>query len=207
MKKIFEEIIGRLPFEVLILAAVAYFGYEYYAFHYEDGSELKVKEAQVVTLKEQNAVLDKKVKDGEAFYRSLDQKKVLIREYAKRLDEAKATLSEGMDTPQLMKSVITEAKKSGLTVVSLKPTENVTKEHYVEQHLEFKFKGAFVQLLILLDRLANLKQIVQPDAIDLKPLSANPGSRFVTLDGKLDLKTFRYQETAADEIGKKKEGT
>lgn len=206
MNKLLKEIFGRLPLELILVFGVAYFGYDYYTFHYDPSSELLQKEAQLVTAKAENEVLKAKVKEGEIFFSTLDQKKIAIREYARRLDQAKASLPDTVDMPQLMKSVITEAKRAGITVVSLKPSGGTTHENYIEQKLELKFKGSYVQMLVLLDHLSVLKQIVHPDDIALKPQQNATGGRIIILEGQMDLKTFTYKATSADDIAKGSRG-
>ena len=113
----------------------------------------------------------------------------------------KEGLAERADVPAFMKMVITEAKKVGLIVVSLKPGLTTDKEYYSETKFSLNFRGAFVQLASFIDRLTNVAEIVKLDDFSMRPFGSSH-ERFVTLDAYVELKTFKYLGSSADTLGK-----
>src|SRR5262245_25158694 len=123
-----KEILDKIPFEVILAIFVAYTAFDLYSFTSADDSPLVMKVREIETAKQQNQALAKKLKEAEEFYRSLEAKKVQLRELAQRLDEMKATLTEDLDVAAFLKVTTTEAKKTGLSLQSLKPADSVKKE-------------------------------------------------------------------------------
>lgn len=199
-----EEIsaqINRIPFSILLIGAIAYFGYDYYTFDYDPGSPKNLKIAENRALKENNLKLGIKIKENTEFLQTLEQKKQYLRGLARELQEAKVTFSDTSDTPGFMKMVAIEAKKLNLSVLGLKPKPLVPGQYYAEMPFEMKFQGVFVQLVAFLNRLSNLNRIIQPDSIRIKVVGGNT-TRFVLLDGEIELKIFKYVGSKEDEIGK-----
>jgi hypothetical protein len=63
------------------------------------------------------------------------------------------------------------------------------------------FRGVYLQLLVFLERLANLERIVRTENITMHPVSSQKAA-YVELEGKLELKTYKYQGSKADDLVK-----
>ena len=192
--------LGRIPTVPLLLAFLFYYiGYGYYSFMGAEDSPLTSKKKQVVAAKEENGRIKEKIKKANEFSKSLEAKKSEIQGLVQELNGMKATLSESFDVPEFMKMIITEAKKTGLVVLALKPTSQGKKEYYSESAFELSFKGAYVQLLVFLDRLAQAQKVIRTDHLVIKP-KGSPYARYVELEGTVQIKGFSYLGTKADEI-------
>ena len=76
-----------------------------------------------------------KVKEeAEEFYKSLNVKREQIRIQADQLSEKKAIISEEVDVPAFIKMLVTEAKRVGLSVYSIKPAKENKEQFYIEQN-------------------------------------------------------------------------
>jgi len=51
------------------------------------------------------------------------------------------------------------------------------------------------------NRLSNLQRIVRIESVDMKPVSS-AASKYVELEGSLEVKTFSYVGSKADQVGK-----
>jgi type IV pilus assembly protein PilO len=198
-----KEILSRIPIGTLALLYAGYLGYDYWSFTHDESSPLLQKQSQIESAKTDNAKLQVKVKQGQDFLKSLEAKKAELRKLAGDLEAMKGTLPEALDVPEFMKTTLTEARKVGLTVVSLKPTEGKNFEFYAEQPFEFAFRGVYVQLMVFLERMANIQRIARVDDFDIKPLS--PGaSRYVELEGTVNIRAYRYLNSKADELARER---
>lgn len=193
-------IIEKIPLSVLLLAYVAYLGNDYHTFLTDPMSDLNQKKSQVEVEKKEIAKLEASVKAANDFLKALEGRKVALRKLAQELQETRASLTDTLDVPEFMKMILAEARRVSLTVTALKPGDESKKEFYVQQSFDLGFRGAYVQLLAFLDRLANLQKIVRVDQFDMKPGGRIAG-KYVELEGKLTLRAFRYQGSKADEIG------
>jgi type IV pilus assembly protein PilO len=194
-----KAILSRVPFSLLLVLYLGYLGYSYHSFMTDADSPLILKQAEVAKSNQENVGLQAKLKAAQDFYRSLDAKRSEIRKLAKSLDELKGTVSAEVDVPAFTKMVHTEARKVGLEVVKMSPLTVASKEYYEEHPFELTFHGVYVQLLVFLDRLSKVQNIVRVDDFDIKPLGAST-TQFVTLNGVVKIKTFKYLGTKADEV-------
>lgn len=195
-----NEILEKIPFGVLLFVFLIYLGYDFYSFSNSPDSPLIEVKTRIDSAKEQKTKLELKLKQSNEFVKTLELKKAELRRLALELQDLKTTLSERLDVPSFMKMVITEAKKVGITVVSLNPNGSVNKEYYSEGTFILNFRGIFIQLLAFLDRLSNVTEIVRVENFSIKPRGTNR-VKFVELEGVVELKTYRYLGTKADSVG------
>ena len=194
-----KEILNKLPLTAILVVFLGWLAYDYHDFTNSPDSPLLQKQGNLESLKKSNQEAVTKIKEANEFFRALDVKKSELRALAQQLSEMKATLTEDLDVPNLIKGVITEARKVGLTVVSIKPTEAKKYEYYGEQAFELAFKGVYVQLLVFLERLSSFERIVRIDNIDMKRISSSVAT-YVELGGVIQLKAYRYLGSKADEV-------
>lgn len=201
MNEQLKTLLEKLPVVPLILVAGAYLGWDYYTFTTDPSSPLLTKQQQVVTVQQDTATTKAKVIKAEEFFRTLEARRSELRQLAIQLEEAKASISEQMDVSSFVKMVVAEANKVGMTVLGIRPTESHDEEYYTQQSFDLKFHGVFVQLVVFMERLANLERIIRVGEIHLKPISAQ-NNQYVELDGRLQLNTYRYRGSKADELTK-----
>lgn len=204
-----KDLISKLPIQLLMVAGALYFAYDYLQF---DGqlvaiagieSPLAPKQAQLVQVNGQVAEADKKLKVYQEFFNQLEKKRAEVRELAVKLEGLKATLNDTLDVPAFMEVVVTEAKRSGLTVQGLKPTEKIARDFYEEQVFELSFKGVYVQVMVFLSRLAQSRTLIRADDFQFHP-SGNATARYVPLEGTIKLRGFhsiRAATTATPKAG------
>jgi Tfp pilus assembly protein PilO len=196
-----KERLDRIPIAAIILVLGAYLAYDVYHFKNDPGSALLQKQVDLERIQGEAGSLRNRVQEVEAFRKSLDSKRLEVRSLAVELEQAKGTLTEDLDVPGFMKMVVAEAERSGLVVTSLKPGETASLEYVMQQTFELSFTGLFAQSLGFFDRLEKLKRIVQVHEFSLKTKSRSD-QKYVELEGTVQLRTYRYIGTKADEIGK-----
>jgi Tfp pilus assembly protein PilO len=193
------ELINRFIIPVVFLL-LAYVGYDTYTFFTDPAQPILTKQKEIDTANLNRTKLEKKLKEVNTFVESLEQKKVELRRLAQELQGMKETLSDRVDTANFMKMVLTESKKVGVTVLSLKPAGSVSKEYYTEQNFSFQYRGVFAQVVNFLERMTNVAEIVRVDNFNMKPVGVSKG-KLVQLEGTLELKTFTYLGSKADTLG------
>lgn len=206
MNEQIKALLQKIPAVPILLLYGAYLGYDYYTYTTDPQSPLIQKQQQVASIQGETAKVREKLKDAEKFFRSLEERKANLRKLALQLEEAKATLSEQMEVSSFLRMVNTEATKVGMTVIGLKPKDTHEEEYYVQQSFDLEFHGAFVQLVVFLERIANLERIIRVSDIKLKPMSG-ANDAYVLLDGGLRLNTYRYRGSKADDLGKESGST
>jgi Tfp pilus assembly protein PilO len=191
----------KVPFGLLSFVVAGYFGYQYYHFTQSADSELNLKKSEYEAGTKEIERLTLKAKEVESFKNTLETRKVQLRELFKRLDEMKSSISESVDNADFMNTVLTEAKKVGLNVVSFDRSNAKKEEYYTEHIYNLSFRGVYVQLLVFFERLATVQRLIRVDNFKLKPVSASNG-RYVELEGVVELKAYNYELSNADKLGK-----
>lgn len=119
---------------------------------------------------------------------------------SRQLQELRSGINEEVDIPGFMTLTVTEAKRVGLQVQSIRPESAIKHEFFSELPFSFQFRGVYLQLIVFLQRLANTQNIIRVDSFDLKPI-AESASKYVELAGTVQIKTFKYLGTKADQVG------
>lgn len=200
-REMLKERLEKFPITLLLVLFLGYLAYDYSVFMNDPASLLTAKKTELKGAKEINNKIQERVKQANEYVRNLEAKTAEIRRLAVELEGMKATLTESLDVPGFMKMAITEAKKVGLVVLGLKPTALNKSEYYVEQAFELNFRGVYVQLLVFLDRLSQAQKIVRVDNFSIKPKGGG-SSRYVELEGTVQIKTYYYLGSKADELGR-----
>jgi Tfp pilus assembly protein PilO len=196
-----KEILDKVPFTLIVAAYLGSVAYDYQQFNTDPGSPFVMKQSEVNAAKVSKAKLEGKLKEAVAFAKTLDAKRNELRGLAVELQSMKETISENLDVPSFMKMTITEAKKVGLNIQSLKPKGSQPKEFYSEELFQMTFKGVFVQLLAFLQRLSNVAELANVENFEMKSIGSKRG-RYVELEGMVEIKAYKYLGSKADSIGK-----
>jgi Tfp pilus assembly protein PilO len=195
------DILNKIPIMFLLVCLLAFFSYDYYNFINEPSSPLITKKAEIAAAKIVNAKLQVKVLELEKFAKQLEDKKVELRRLVEDFQRLGGALADRIDTPLFMKMVVTEAKKVGLRVESLKPKGSAEKDVYLETIFSFNYRGIFGQLLVFLQRLASTSEIIHIGDIEIKTSSSSSG-RFVEIKGDLEIRTYTYLPGKAEAMVK-----
>ena len=198
---VIKDLLEKIPVGLLAFVYLAYIGYQYYDFRSNPSSPYVEKMKVLTDAQELNKKSNLKLKEVQEFIKHLNDKKVELRELSKTLQDVKGSLPEYLDVPKFMKTVVTEAKRVGMTIMSLSPSGSENKEYYTEQNFKMEFRTAFVQYLAFLQRIANVNDIVRIENFEMSSVG-NARNKFVEISGKLEIKTYRYLASKADSLGK-----
>jgi Tfp pilus assembly protein PilO len=196
-----KEILNKIPVVLLLVAYLGNLGYDYYSFTNDSTSPLGDKKSQLEAAKTNNAQLKVKLNELQTFVKTLEAKKVALRNMVEEFQQVSGALSDHLDIPLFMKMVLTEARRAGLKVEGLKPKGITEKEFYQESGFDFTYRGVFVQLLRFLQRLALTTEIIRIEDLNMKPNSPASG-RFVEITGGLEIKTYSYSAAKVDALVK-----
>lgn len=188
---------------LLVFAVIGFLGKDFYEFLYDPGSPIVQNVAEVVRLEALVKTKKGKLTEAEIFTKNLDKKREELRELSKRLLDMKATLSETLDLPAIMKLLFNESQRIGIMLNSLTPKPSIKREYYIEQPFEVSFSGLYVQLLAFLDRISQSERVLRVDEFSVYPKGTSGiKSRFVDLQGTLLVKTYLYLGSKEDDLVK-----
>jgi len=199
------EALKRFPSLLLLAAWIGYLAYNVYEFEYSESGEAHRLQAQVKQADSELDGMRKKKKEGEAFLKSLDSKKEEIREQARKLAGYQGALSEAADIPNLIKILLTEARKLEIRVEKMEPGRKNQKEYYLEQEFRLNMKGNFQQIVLFMHRISQLQRILKVGNFSLKKSPISLSSRSVTLDAGISVNAYQYTVSKEDSLSKESE--
>lgn len=191
----------RIPAVPITVLVLGYLGYDHYGFENFEDSMYRQRRNQETALIAENKKLVQDIADAEEFFKRLEQKRAELRSLAQRLDDMRATLTEDLDVPALIKRLVTESRKVGLTVKSIRPAAAKMHQYYEEQGFDVSFSGVFVQLLVFLQSLATAERIIRIENLTASRTGSSV-AQYVQLDGKVQVKVYRYVGGREDDVAK-----
>lgn len=194
------EALKRFPSLLLLVGFIGYLAYSVYEFEYSETGEIQQMQGQIKQADTEIDGMRKKKKEGEAFLRSLDAKKEEIREQAKKLSGYQGALSEAADIPNLIKILLTEARKLEIRVDKMEPGRKTQKEFYLEQEFRLDVKGSFQQILLFMHRISQLQRILRVGNFSLRKSMISLSSRAVTLEAGISVNAYQYTVSKEDSL-------
>jgi type IV pilus assembly protein PilO len=117
-----------------------------------------------------------------------------LQEWDLKLKAAVAQLPDRKEIPDLLSSLSTKARESGLEILLFRPRAENFQEFYAEIPVDIVVRGGFFNAVTFFDEVGKLNRLVNIDNIDLK----NPkvGSEPVVLDISTLATTYRFLDDA-----------
>lgn len=150
-------------------------------FYMLDPSEVEMRTQNIEQLKGEMNTLRTKIQEAKDFELQFEDKKRRYAELVKELQKLQGALPKQFFLPDLLSDLLRESKQLEVEMVSIKPdAKETTGDLYNSWGFELELRGTFLQIFIFLDRLANLKRLVNVESVSL----ARAGEKFITLGGR-----------------------
>jgi type IV pilus assembly protein PilO len=121
-----------------------------------------------------------------------------LQEWEAKLKAAMAQLPDRKEIPDLLSSVSTKARESGLEILLFRPRAENFQEFYAEIPVDIVVRGGFFNAVTFFDEVGKLNRLVNIDNIDLKSPKVN-GDHVV-----LEISTLATAYRFLDEAERKK---
>jgi len=156
----------------------------YWSFIYSPmAAVLQEKTARLEDLEAQHAKKTKMVAQ-------LDSLRKEVKELDGRLKEALAQLPDQKEIPDLLSTVSSLGRESGLEILVFRQRAEVLQDFYAEVPVEMVMKGMYVQFTEFFDRVGKLNRIVNVKDISMKSPQISDGR--VLLSTSCTAVTFRF---------------
>lgn len=167
----------------------------YFFFGYSPNTKtIKKLEREKVSIEQQLAEVRARASD-------LEKHKQDMKETGIKFQQASLLLPQTKEIPSLLTNISSLGTKSGLDMISFQPGGEVSKEFYAEIPISISIRGPYHNVGNFLYQVSNLDRIVSVADIGLDSPLLQDGE--IILRGRLNLVTYKFIETAADEEKKK----
>ena len=173
--KVLSDKLQWLHVFLLVGAASAFF---YFMF---DRSELDAKRQSVVVAQNEINTLDRKVQEAREFEKQVDVKRKRLTTMTKDLVAMQSSLPRQFFLPDLINEILKETKQLEVEVLSITPDQKEeARDLYNSLGFNLEIKATFIQLFILMDRIAHVKKVMNLFSFTL---SLDSGRKTVVLGG------------------------
>lgn len=192
----FFELERRQRLIVSALAVALIFGAYWWLVYSGRRAEMLDTQAKVADLREQK---DRK----EKLIANLAQTREQVRELTAQVREAEVRLPDQKEIPDLLSSVSSAGRESGLEIMLFRQKGERFQDFYAEVPVEVLVRGNYHQVATFFDKVSRLDRIVNVSDIAMKgPADDNPAA---IVDTSLSAVTFRFLDEAERErIAKEK---
>ena len=196
-----EEKLKKIPFSLIFVAYLGYLGVQLYDFYSSPDGAVEKHKTEIQSSQAELTALKKKLAEGKKFLQVVENKKQDLRDLIKKLADYQGALSDALDVPGMMKTLLTEAKKLDLKVDKIEPGKTTTKEYYADQDFKLEVRGSYIQISIFTQRVAQMQRILRIENYVIKPVpvvaGARPGNQ---LNALLYVKAYQYVQGKEDKI-------
>ena len=181
----------KIPVSLLLVIGLAYLMFDYNQYINDPGSELNLKKKDLSDSETTETNLKRKIVEVKEFSKKIETVRKDLASLDREFQSVRSILPEKVNLALTMKTVITEAQKLGLLIVSIQPGVLERKELVTQHPFDLEFQGSFQQYMSLLDRIQYLNEVVMVKSFSLKAVGSVE-AKYVELTGKLRLFAVEY---------------
>ncbi len=192
----FFELESRQRMMAVGLALFLVFGgYWYFVYSGRRAETLQVM-AKISDLRQQRESKQKLISN-------MGQLQETVRDLGAQLKEAEAQLPDSKEIPDLLTSISSAGRDSGLEVISFRQRQEQLKDFYAEVPVDVTVRGNYHEVATFFDRVGKLDRIVNVSDIVMQAPKREGDEMIV--DTLCSATTFRFlDEKERDEIAKEK---
>ena len=138
--------------------------------------------------------ISSQISNEERIVKSLPKFRDEVKQLEKLKELALNQLPYKREIPNLLNSVTTLAKESGLEVLRFAPEKDAIRNFYAEVPVAVEFKGSFNQVMVFFDEVSRLSRIVSVGDIVLGSPRGYQENAQVAIDGTCKVTTYRHLE-------------
>jgi type IV pilus assembly protein PilO len=177
------------------LLAVVFGSYWYFVY--------SGRRAEVVSVQQKITTLRHQRDDKQKLVANMAELQQTVRELGAQLKQAEAQLPDSKEIPDLLSSISSAGRDSGLEVVSFRQRSEQLKDFYAEVPVEVTVRGNYHQVATFFDRVGQLDRIVNVGDIAIQGPKRQGDEMMV--DTACSAVTFRFlDEGERAEIAKEK---
>lgn len=188
------------------VVTIIFLGFIFWQYFYKGSSE------ELAKLVEKRESVNGQIISETRVVNNLEKYRREVSALNAQFESALKRLPQSREIPNLLESVSTLAKDSGLDVRRFAPKPDVLKEYYAEVPVDVEMRGTFHKVATFFDEISKLSRIVNVQDIKIGNARGYSEEAGVEVDVKGVINTFRYLEpseriqVAADADGKTEKG-
>lgn len=180
---------------------IAYSVFEFYRF-YEESNERFVNIESQIEVQRNNLVKNKKIKREIAnYYTNIKNEKEKIETVAREIEKMQQLLPSEISDTENINLLRNMAEDVNIKEISIAPDQEADRGFYIARRYRLKSKATFLQFLIMLEKIAENKRILNVGEASFKRLDEPQRGKFQVISGEFVLEAYRYNPNFKEDRG------
>jgi Tfp pilus assembly protein PilO len=159
------------------------------------------KQSEKVQIESRLEKAQKQKKEFNKYAKQVDQIKASIERVAQEIEKMQQQLPNEFEDTTNLENFSSLARRINMKEVYLTPMQEQDKGFYLTKEYELKASGTYLQFLVFIEQLSNLKRIFNIRSINLKLKEMNQKSRYQVVSGVLTIESYKYNTSYKEDRG------
>jgi Tfp pilus assembly protein PilO len=180
---------------------IAYAFFELYNLYSEANERLVNIESQQEVRKIE-LIKNKKIqREISLYYKNIEEEKVKIERVALEIEKMQQLLPSEISDVDNINLLRKMADDVNVKEMSIAPEAEIDRGFYLARRYRIKAKATFLQFLIMFEKIAENKRILNVGESSFKKSSVPQRSKFQVIDGDLIIESYRYNSNFKEDRG------
>jgi Tfp pilus assembly protein PilO len=179
---------------IIVLAGI----YNLFTIYEENEPKPLAAKAQADIIKIKMEKNKKIKKDLDNFYKNIEEAKLKIQKVKESVAKTQQLLPSEISDTENMSLLRQIAETLNIKSVEIVPGLEDVKGLFVSKQYTFKAKATYVQFLIMFEKIASNKRVLNIKNVKLQRVDSHQRARFLLLQGSFVMEAYRYNSSAKE---------
>lgn len=180
---------------------IAYAGFELYTYYTEANDKLQNIESQQEVRRAEISKNKKIQREISNYYKNIEEEKIKIERVASEIEKMQQLLPGEISDSENMSLLRKLAEDINIKEVSISPETETDRGFYLARRYRIKAKATFLQFLIMFEKIAENKRILNVGESTFKKSDVLQRSKFQVIEGDLVIEAYRYNANYKEDRG------
>lgn len=180
---------------------IAYAGFELYTLYTESNERLINVESQQEVQRIELIKNKKTQREISYYYKNIEEEKLKIERVASEIEKMQQLLPSEISDSDTINLVRKMGDDINIKEMSITPEVESDRGFYFARRYKIKAKATFLQFLIMFEKIAENKRILNVSESSFKKSDLPQRSKFQVIDGEMVIEAYRYNASFKEDRG------
>jgi len=180
---------------------IAYAAFELYTLYTEANERLVDIESQQEVRRAELSKNKKIQREITNYYKNIEEEKIKIERVAREIEKMQQLLPSEISDSDNVNLLRKMAEDVNIKEISIAPEVELDRGFYLARRYRIKAKATFLQFLIMFEKIAENKRILNVGESSFKKSEQPQRSKFQVIEGELIIEAYRYNANYKEDRG------
>lgn len=180
---------------------IAYAAFELYTLYNDANEKLVDIELQQEVRRTELSKNKKIQREISNYYKNIEEEKIKIERVAREIEKMQQLLPSDISDSENINLLRKMAEDVNIKEISIAPETEMDRGFYLARRYKIKAKATFLQFLIMFEKIAENKRILNVGESSFKKSEQPQRSKFQVIDGELIIEAYRYNTNFKENRG------